>query len=174
MKCEKRPEGDRPCGGEGHGPHIGTGEEGLALKLDRCAHFLFHRHKDARGQGKILKILSVSGPMTQKQLQEKLEIQAGSMSEIAAKLEGKGLITRTRDEEDKRRILLEITEEGRADVDRFTRRRKQEREMFNVLTGEEQRQLGALLDRLLENWEADGRRPPRRKADGERRQKRED
>lgn len=167
MKQEKHPgavrEHDaRPLDRDrGTHPKPEAEREGLSYKLDRCAHFLYHRHrKDNHGQGKILKILSVSGPMTQKQLQEKLEIQAGSMSEIASKLEGKGLITRTRDKADKRRILLEITEEGRADVARFTEQRKLESRMFDALTQEEQCQLGAMLDRLLASWEVQFQRPP--------------
>ncbi len=146
----------------GH-PHEGATQESLGAKLDRCAHFLYHRqHGGGRGQGKILKILSVSGPMTQKELQDKLDIQAGSMSEIAAKLEGKGLITRTKDDSDKRRILLTITDEGRADVARYGEARKRESQMFNVLTEEEQRQLDALLSRLLESWEGQWKRAPRK------------
>ncbi|MCD7917668.1 MAG: MarR family transcriptional regulator [Clostridiales bacterium] len=138
-------------------------QESLGTKLDRCAHFLYHRqHSGGRGQGKILKILSVSGPLTQKELQDRLDIQAGSMSEIAAKLEGKGLITRTRDDADKRRILLTITDEGRADVARYAEARERESELFSVLTEEEQRQLDTLLSRLLESWKGQWKRAPRK------------
>ncbi len=149
-------------GHRGH-PHEDAARESLGAKLDRCAHFLYHRQQGGgRGQGKILKILSVSGPMTQKELQDRLDIQAGSMSEIAAKLEGKGLITRTKDEADKRRILLAITDEGRAYVARYGEARKRESQMFDILTEEEQRQLDALLSRLLENWEGQWKRAPRK------------
>lgn len=160
-------ESERRTGTE-HGHRGRTQEHGagesLGAKLDRCAHFLYHRQHGGggRGQGKILKILSVSGPLTQKELQDRLDIQAGSMSEIAAKLEAKGLITRTRDDVDKRHILLTITEEGRADVARYTEARERERELFSVLTEEEQRQLDVLLSRLLESWEGQWKRAPRK------------
>lgn len=161
-EAAKRPkDGHRHDHGTGH--RDGGVQESLGAKLDRCAHFLYHRqHSGSRGQGKILKILSVSGPMTQKELQDRLDIQAGSMSEIAAKLEGKGLIARTRDDKDKRCILLTLTEEGKADVALYAEARKREHQMFDVLTEEEQRQLDALLSRLLESWESQYKRPSRR------------
>lgn len=81
--------------------------------IERCGHFLYHRRGGKRGQGRILKILLTEGEMTQKKLQERLGIQSGSMSEIVLKLEGNGLVYRTRDESDKRKIKLKITEAGR-------------------------------------------------------------
>lgn len=74
--------------------------------------------------------------MSQKELQDLLGIQAGSMSEIAAKLEDKGLITRVRSEGDRRKVSLSITEQGRvrvaqSDEAHILRRRA---ELFAVLT----------------------------------------
>ena len=90
----------------------------------------------------------------QKELQDLLGIQAGSMSEIAAKLEGKGLIVRVRSEEDRRKVFLSITEQGRAwaaqgDETHIRRRRA---ELFAALTDEEQGTLEALLDKLSADW----------------------
>ena len=94
------------------------------------------------------------GEVPQKELQELLGIQAGSMSEIAAKLEDKGLITRVRSEEDRRKVSLSITEQGRAwvvqgDEEHILRRRA---ELFSALTPEEQSTLESLLDRLSADW----------------------
>ena len=84
-----------------------------------------------------------------------LGIQAGSMSEIAAKLEGRGLIVRGRDQADKRKITLSITEAGQEwlsqrDDAEIQRRRI---EFFSVLTQEERDTLEALLDKLASDWE---------------------
>lgn len=128
-------------------------EELLPL-MEGCGHFLHHRRGGKRGQGKILKILSLEGEMTQKELQERLGIQAGSMSEIVLKLEAKGFIERKRDEEDKRKIKLTITEAGKV---HFEEKRKehieQEKNLFDALTLEEKLQLQGLLLKLHKSWE---------------------
>lgn len=139
------------CGHDHHGPH--PERDDLAGKFERCGRLLSSCLGKRRGQGRILRTLC-QGEMLQRELQELLGIQAGSMSEIAAKLEGKGLITRVHSKEDRRKVSLSITEQGRAWVDQsdeahILRRRA---ELFAVLTAEEQMALGEMLDRLSADW----------------------
>lgn len=130
-----------------------TPQEKLRMLLIRCGQKLGSNHGERQTQGRILKILYFQGPLTQKALQEKLGIQPGSMSEIAAKLEHQGLLVREKDSADKRRILLSLTEAGRADVEQFqARKRQQHSKDFNALTQEEQQQLSRLLEILLRSW----------------------
>ena len=75
----------------------------LSELIGKCNHHITH-HGKGRGQGKILKILARNGEMSQKDLQDMLEIQSGSISEVLAKLEDKGMITRTKSEDDKRKV----------------------------------------------------------------------
>ena len=96
-----------------HHGHHGNNWEDLAESLEQTGRLLSYCLGKRRGQGRILRILCQQEQMSQKELQEILHIQPGSMSEIAAKLESKGLIARGRDEADKRKILLSITDEGR-------------------------------------------------------------
>ena len=142
------------CGsGHGHhGPH--PDRDDLAGKFERCGRFLSSCLGKRRGQGRILRTLSQRGEMPQRELQALLGIQAGSMSEIAVKLEGKGLITRVHSKEDRRKVSLSITEQGRAWVNQsdeahILRRRT---ELFSVLTPEEQKTLGEMLDKLSADW----------------------
>ena len=135
-----------------HEPHMDWGD--LAGKFERCGRLLSHCLGKRRGQGRILRTLCQRGEMPQKELQDLLGIQAGSMSEIAAKLEDKGLIVRVRSEEDRRKVFLSITEQGRAwaaqgDETHIRRRRA---ELFAALTDEEQGTLEALLDKLSADW----------------------
>lgn len=135
-----------------HGP--GVERNDLAGKFERCGRLVSHCLGKRRGQGRILRTLCQRGEMPQKELQELLEIQAGSMSEIAAKLEDKGLITRGRSEEDRRKVCLSITERGRSwveqrDEEHIIRHRA---ELFCVLTDEEQKTLEILLDKLDADW----------------------
>lgn len=129
--------------------------------IERCGHFLYHRRGGKRGQGRILKILLTEGEMTQKELQERLGIQSGSMSEIVLKLEGNGLVYRTRDEADKRKIKLKITEEGKQFFEEKHRTKiEQEKKLFNALTKEEQETLKILLTKLFEDWESNFEKVP--------------
>lgn len=138
--------------GHCHGPHMERDD--LAGKFERCGRLLTHSLGKRRGQGRILRTLCQRGEMSQKELQDLLGIQAGSMSEIAAKLEDKGLITRVRSAEDRRKVSLSITEQGRAwvaqiDEEHILRRRS---ELFSVLSPEEQATLESLLDKLSADW----------------------
>ena len=91
--------------------------------------------------------------MTQKELQDKLDIQPGSMSEIAAKLEHKGLLVREKDPVDKRKILLALTDAGCADVEQFQKHGgSHHTKDFDALPQEEQQQLLLLLEKLLISW----------------------
>ena len=135
-----------------HGSYLDRDD--LAGKFERCGRFLSHCLGKRRGQGRILRTLCQRGEMPQKELQDLLGIQAGSMSEIAAKLEDKGLIVRVRSEEDRRKVSLSITEQGRVwvaqgDEAHILHRRA---ELFSALTPEEQGTLERLLDKLSADW----------------------
>ena len=97
--------------------------------------------------------------MSQRVLQELLHIQPGSMSEIAAKMEAAGLIRRERSEEDKRRVTVSITEQGK---ETLAAAPEQRTATLEPLTEEEQKTLEELLDKLITSWSAEGgRRRPR-------------
>lgn len=131
-------------------------EENLSHLLIHCGQRLGVRHGTHRSQGRILRILYLNGPMTQKELQEKLDIQPGSMSEIAAKLENRGLVSREKDPADKRKIFLSLTDEGRRDVEEHRlARQERQRKNFSHLSEEEKDTLEALLTRLLDAWQED-------------------
>ena len=137
-----------------HGQGSHPDRDDLAGKFEQCGRLLSHCLGKRRGQGRILRTLCRRGEMPQKELQELLGIQAGSMSEIAAKLEDKGLIVRVRSEEDRRKVSLSITEQGRVwvaqgDEAHILHRRA---ELFSTLTPEEQGTLESLLDKLSADW----------------------
>ena len=81
--------------------------------LGYFGHFL-HIHAGGRsGQQHILVKLYKSGNhMTQRELQEQSCISSASLSEVLAKLEGAGLIERTRSDEDRRQLDIELTDLG--------------------------------------------------------------
>lgn len=131
LKC---PRGRRALQGEegnesghrGHGRHGGHGgphphgmafdEDNLESLMRACGHFLYHRGQRGGGQGGILSILNKKDHISQKELQDMLRIQPGSLSEILMKLEQKGLIVREKDAQDRRKSILHLTEAGKAAI----------------------------------------------------------
>lgn len=132
----------------------------LAAKMERCGRQITQCLEKRRGQGRLLLVLYQRGEMPQKELQELLGIQPGSMSEIAAKLESGGFLVRVRSEADRRKVSLSITEKGRERVTRRDEERIRQRraQLFSALTPEEQKTLEELLDKLSADWERHARR----------------
>ncbi len=131
-----------------------VGNHRLLMLMEKCGHFLYHRRGGKRGQGRILRLLHNQEDMTQKELQDHLGIQSGSMSEVILKLESSGLICRMRDEIDRRKIKVKITEEGeKLYEEELKERMEEEKCLFNALSYEEQQQLEGLLEKLFSDWE---------------------
>ena len=142
--------------GHRHGerPHQDASvEDRLFRNLRGIAHQMQH-HADARGgQGRILGILLRRERMTQRELQELLGIQAGSLSEVLAKLEAAGLVSRTPNEADRRGMELALTQEGLEEAkEREAQRRQDREELFQALSQEEKESLANLLEKLNGGW----------------------
>ncbi len=119
-------------------------------ELGRVEQFMFNRRG---GQGRILRLLKENGDMSQRELTFRLGIMPGSASEILAKLEGRGFITRTPDERDRRTALVHLTEEGAAhEAEHAARREARLAAMFSSLTEDEKREYLALSEKLTAAW----------------------
>lgn len=145
--------GDGDEGGEGRrgrGPHLDQND--LYSMMRFCGHYLYHRSGSVHGAGqeRILSILSEKESITQKELQSILKIQPGSMSEILSKLEEKGMISRKKDEEDRRKSVIELTDEGREAGSKA--KHQPESELFGALDENEQEALRQLLRKLTDSW----------------------
>lgn len=66
-----------------------------------------------RSAYRALDILDQGGPMTAGQLAERARLSPGATTALIDRLEEKGLARRTRDTEDRRRVLVEVTHELR-------------------------------------------------------------
>ena len=64
------------------------------------------------GQGKILSILRREDGIGQKELAERLQIRAASLSELLDKMQKSGWIQRRVNEKDRRKINIFLTEDG--------------------------------------------------------------
>lgn len=124
---------------------------------DLCyfGHFL-HLHAGGRsGKQRMLeRILREGGTISQRELQDTVPISSAAVSEVLAKLEFEGLITRTRSESDKRQLDVTLTENGQAEAKVCAEKHaKFEAEALSVLTEDEKGQLLGMLDRLMEHWQ---------------------
>lgn len=134
-------------------------EDGDVMELIDMAGRMVHRLPQggpARGQALILSILMGREALSQRELQQMLGIQPGSLSELLSKLEVKGYLTREK-AEDKRGNLLRITDAGRAAIPGAAD--MPEDDPLSPLTDDQQDQLGALLRTLLTAW-VDRLEPP--------------
>lgn len=127
----------------------------ILTNLGFCGHYM-HFHRVGRsGRAPILCLLEKhGGTMSQQALGASFDLKAGSLSEILSKMEGSGLITRTRDPQDRRQLTVCLTDAGveAARLETEARIRFRTR-AFSNLTPEEQDQLADLLDRVRSRWE---------------------
>lgn len=135
-------------------------ERASTLELFDMCHRALHR-PDAgamRGQGRVLAILAARGEMSQRELQDALRVAPGSLSELIAKLERKGMLTRARGD-DKRSNLLKITDAGREAAERVE---APSDELLSALSDDQREQFAATLKLLLADWLRRGERTPDR------------
>ena len=128
-------------------------EERLMIMLGKCGIILNNKHCGHHGRDRILKILLEKGTITQSELQDIIDIRSGSLSEILSKMEDKELIIRQKDENDKRKVRIEITEKGKESIVLKEEEHKNKaKELFNVINEEEQKQLELILSKLIKSW----------------------
>lgn len=136
----------------------------LVINLRDISHTMRDLSEGRGSQKRILTLLLETGPITQRELTQRLGIQPGSASEVIAKLENGGLLTRRESGADRRTADITLTEEGA----RQAREAKAQRdgrhgEMFSALSQQERVQLLGLLEKVNRDWEsryADRQRHP--------------
>lgn len=138
-------------------------EEKLQGQMRACGHFLHYNMGQKAGQARILSALLKSGTITQRELQDILEVRSGSLSEILNKVEADGFIERSQSENDRRQMEVKLTEAGMEAASRLEEERGDVAvELFSCLSGEEKKTLSELLDKLLDGWEGPERERGRR------------
>ena len=105
-------------------------------------------------QSRVLHILNHHEGITQSQLQEIMGIRQSSISELVQKLEEQNLIVRERSDQDRRQILIFLTDAGREELRANDEERSlQAQQLLNALSEREQEQLSMLLGKLLSDWD---------------------
>ena len=112
-----------------------------------------HRHTEhgptadpTRGQGRVLAMLKLQPEITTKDLGYLLGIRQQSLNELLNKLEKAGLVTRVPSEEDRRVMIVTLTEKGK---DAQQQPRADFPDIFDCLADEEQAAFSGYLDRII-------------------------
>ncbi|WP_308775958.1 MarR family transcriptional regulator [uncultured Bilophila sp.] len=131
--------------------------EQLLVLFHQAAHLAMRElyRNGSHTQGRILGILAEQGNLGQKALRGHLGIRAPSLSELLGKLDKNGFIVRRCNSTDKRSIVIEITDKGRAAASEAqTELQNSIAGLFAVLDETEQVNLAALLSKLITSWSA--------------------
>ena len=129
--------------------------QNIMKRLRRCHRFLHFRADGGKaGQWGLLRELRFHGAMTQRMLQEHAGIKQSSLSELVKKLEEQEIIQRQTCPEDRRQIMISLTEKGAAlcaEAEEQNLRRNME--YLSVLSEQEQETLLNFLSRLDDHWQ---------------------
>jgi DNA-binding MarR family transcriptional regulator len=124
-----------------------------AMRRLRAAHTA---HKLKPRQFQILGLLHDHGGLAQGDLMREMDVDPSILVTLLNPLEDDGLVARERDPADRRRHLVTLTRKGERALDSASRAQKDaEDELFAALTGEQRKQLGALLIALRDGLAAD-------------------
>ncbi len=122
-------------------------------QLRMCGHFLYFRMGGKIGRRRILVVLEEHNELLQKDLQDILQVQSGSLSEIIIKMENDGLIEKAKSTKDNRHIVLRLTAKGLKEA--IAARKEHDRqveELMSCLTENQKEELYNLLSITLKHW----------------------
>lgn len=126
------------------------------MKLFRRCHAIIHsRMCDGRtAQSDILRILHKNQAMTQKQLQEKMNIRQATLSETIAKMEAAGLLIKTRSQSDRRATIIKLSDKGlEITLANREKHHAQKEALLSCFTDEEKQTLEKLFTKWLKYLE---------------------
>lgn len=104
-----------------------------------------------RGQGRVLALLGLKPEISQKDLTFLLGMRQQSVAELLLKLEEKGFIEREQAAEDRRQMLVKLTDAGREEAERIDTNPKAS--FLDCLEEDEKEALSGYLARLIEKLE---------------------
>jgi len=141
-------------------PDLDTGAMGVVLRIQALEKLLGDQAAECLQsfglhwwQYDVLSALRRQGPpfrLAATELADAAMLTSGAMTNRIDRLEESGLVRRTRDPADRRRVFVELTEKGRTCVDRATEARfSAARTALAALAPRQRRQLENLLRQLL-------------------------
>lgn len=151
----------------GERPELPTGALAVAARIARLHRFLARTSAEAltdfgltEGEGNVLAALRRAGPpyaLTPTALYRSLLLSSGAMTNRVDRLQERGLVIREDDPTDRRRVLVRLTDEGRAVIEAAMDAHVAalEAAVGDALSDEDRDELVVLLRRTLQRFEAD-------------------
>lgn len=97
----------------------------------------------------VLEVLHHLGPLNQRAIGEKLLKSGGNITMVIDNLEKCGHVKRKKDPDDRRAVLIHLTESGKSFIENFFPKHLERiKEEFSVLTEDEKKELGRLCKKL--------------------------
>lgn len=125
----------------------------IITQLGLCGHFLHYRMGGRMGRRRILTALSEHQELLQRELQDILEVQSGSLSEMIIKMEAEGLVEKVRSQKDGRQLVVKLTakgiEQSKCSKEEYDR---QVARMMSCFSEEQLRELYYFLDTMGTHW----------------------
>ncbi|WP_225997410.1 MarR family winged helix-turn-helix transcriptional regulator [Myceligenerans pegani] len=109
-------------------------------------------HDPSQGQGRVLALLKLQPETTQKELTFLLGMSRQALAELLAKLEKQGLVEREPSSDDKRVVVVRLTEAGREAEQ--AEEHTPANDLLDVLEDDEVERLSAYLGRILDHAES--------------------
>lgn len=146
-----------------HGHHSALSKTEKLMRLfHHCSISLGRRHHAHeggpifQGQHRILGVLAHFDKISQRDLIQETRLRPASLGELLQKIEKNGYIVREQDQNDRRNMIISLTESGKEAVALAKQEHKTQADrLFSVLTEEEQQTLAVLLQRLADAWETE-------------------
>jgi DNA-binding MarR family transcriptional regulator len=139
--------------------HVLSRVSRLARHLDRARRAVFAAHDMESWEFDVLTALRRAGPpyeLSPGRLLRATLVTSGTMTNRIDRLESAGLVRRSPDPQDKRGVLVRLTDAGRTHVDAaFDELVDRERDLLGSLTDDDRRTLAGLLRSLLVPFDAD-------------------
>lgn len=128
-------------------------DEEIVKKMIICSRYLRHyRHKNI-AQDRVIELIGANGgKVSQKEIQQQLEIRAASVSELVSKLDNRGLVRKEKSEEDRRAFNLVLTEAGMDEYQKLIEAEDKYEGLFSILSEEESEMLNRILEKLGDEW----------------------
>ena len=128
---------------------------GLNRRIKRTAEETIAEFGLGHGEWHVLGMLHNQGPrLSPGALAKRLELSSGAMTNRLDRLEQAGLVRRLPDPDDRRGLQVELTDEGRRIYrESVAAQAAKESVIASALSADEQRQLNALLRRLMLEFE---------------------
>ena len=119
-----------------------------------------HGHH-SHGVGKLIRVIAANSGTSSRELAEIMDIRPSSLTELLNRLEERGLITRTRDDNDLRVMRVSMTELGLQEIKRHEAEKRQSFDaLATCLNPEEQKVFCDLCDRMAAHAEKTNRERP--------------